>query len=564
MVLVGHIDHGKSSILENIKNIVVTRQEAGGITQTIRSYNLKMADIQKACSKILNERRISIPGILVLDTPGHAAFNNMRKRGGNLADIAVLVIDINEGLKPQTLESIEILKTYKTPFIVALNKVDLIYGWEPHPEKHLLESLNEQADSVKTKFDTKFYEIVGKLYEKGFLAERFDKIDDFTKQLTLVPCSAKTGEGLPELLMMVVGMAQRFLEKNLDIDASKPAHGTILEVQDEKGIGTTLDVVIYDGCLKKNDQIVIGGLNEPVITKVRGLFESVKGKYKSVSKVEAAAGVKIVAPNIKDVISGMPLTVANEDLQDAKEKIQKEVGEVLIETDNDGIVIKADSLGSLEALTGLLKAENINIKRASVGAITKKDLADASSEEDPFKKIILAFNVPKVETNEVKIISHDVIYKIIEDYESWIKEEKKKQEAKLLENITSPAKFMILKGCIFRQSNPCVVGVRVLAGKIKTGVGLMKKNGEKCSHIKSMQQEQENIKIAVKNKEVAISIPGICAGRQIKEEEILYTDLNEEAFRKLKDLKKLLSPDEIAILKEIAEIKRKDNPVWGI
>jgi translation initiation factor 5B len=362
VVLVGHIDHGKSSVLENLKNIAITKQEAGGITQTIKSYNLPMDTIKKVCKDLMKDKESSLPGLLVLDTPGHAAFNNMRKRGGNLADIAILIIDINEGIMPQTLESIEILKAYKTPFIIALNKIDLIHGWQSK-EGYLLPNLESQGESAKANFDKKFYELVGKLFEKGFQTERFDRVDDFTKQIAMVPCSAKTGEGIPELLMVLVGLAQKFLEKSLDIDMEKPAKGTVLEVKEEKGIGTTLDVIIYDGKIKKGDQIVIGGLDGAISTKIRGLFEFEKGRMQAVNEAHAASGLKLVAPDVKDVISGMPLMVANEHLEEAEKLIQQEVEEVLIETDNEGVVLKADSLGSLEALIGLLQEKEESFRR---------------------------------------------------------------------------------------------------------------------------------------------------------------------------------------------------------
>ncbi len=564
VVLVGHIDHGKSSILERLKEIVVTKQEAGGITQTIRSYNLPIDMIQKKCKDLLKEKAFSVPGLVILDTPGHAAFNNMRKRGGNLADIAILVIDVNEGIMPQTVESIEVLKAYKTPFIVALNKIDNISGWYSQPDKHLKASLENQNEAVKRVFDTKFYEIVGKIYERGFVGERYDRIEDFTKQVAIVPCSAKTGEGIPELLMVLVGLAQKFLEQSLETSVDKPGHGTILEVKDEKGIGTILDAVIYDGQIRRGDQIVIGGISEPIVTKIRGLFEAERGKMKPIESANAAAGVRIVAPDVKGVVSGMPLLVANSNLEDAKEKVQDEVDEVVIETDNEGVVVKADSLGSLEALIGLLKEKGISIKKASVGEITKKDLADASAEEEPLNKVILAFNVSPVEAKDVKIISNNVIYKIIEDYVSWQEEERKKQEEKNLESLIRPAKMEIIKGCIFRQSNPCVVGVRILEGTLKPDVELMKANGNKAGYVKSMQVENETVKSAERGKEVAISIPGIIGGRQILEMDILYVDMPEQHFRDLKKFKKLLKPAEIELLKEIAEIKRKENNLWGV
>lgn len=567
--VVGHVDHGKSSILDKIRGTCIVASEAGGITQCISSTLVPLSIIQNICGGLLKKLNLkfTIPGILFIDTPGHAAFTNLRKRGGNLADIAILVIDINEGIMPQTIECIEILKQYKTPFVIALNKIDLIPGWRENKETLLLQNIQNQAESVKQQIDNKLYDLVGRLYELKIPSERFDRVEDYTKQVAIIPLSANTGDGLPELLMVITGLAQRYLENSLKIEVAGPAKGTILEVKEEKGLGTTLDVIIYDGTLKQNDQIVIGNLTTPIVTKIRALLHPIdlkSSKFKPVKEVHAACGIKISAPDIENVIAGMPLRSVDNNLEQAKEEIQKEIKEVIIETDNEGVVIKADTLGSLEALIGLLKAKSIKIKKASVGDISKKDMAEATAEKEPLNKVILGFNVKKIETQEVKIITHDVIYRIIEDFEKWVEEETKKQEAKELENLVKPCKIHIMSGYVFRQNNPAVVGVEVLGGTLYNDTPLMKINGDKASAVKSMQSEGENIDHAEKGKEVAVSIPHLTVGRQIHEEDILYSDLPEEDFIKLKKLKKYLSKDEIGVLKEISEIKRKDNPVWGV
>jgi translation initiation factor 5B len=559
----GHVDHGKTSLQDYMRKTAVAKAEAGAITQMISSSKISLETLKKVCGKLLEGKDISIPGILFIDTPGHAAFTNLRKRGGNLADIAILVIDVNEGIKPQTKESIEILKNYKTPFLIALNKVDILSGWQKK-DVPLLQAIEMQGESVRKMLDTKLYELVGEVYKEGFTADRFDRIEDYTKQIAIVPCSAKTGEGIPELLMVLIGLAQRFLEQKLETESEKPGRGTVLEVKEEKGLGTTVDLILYDGKLKVNDTIVIGGIDKPVITKVRGLFELEKGKLQTVKEVNAAAGVKILAPDTKEVVSGMPLLVANENVEEAEQEVQAEVEEVMIETDKAGVIVKADSLGSLEALIGLLRAADVEIKKASVGGITKKDIVDAGSEEDPLKRVILGFNVPSVEEQNVKVIAHDVVYKIIEDFEKWKEEELKKQEAKDFENLTKPAKVRVIPGCIFRQSNPCVVGVEVLAGTLTQDVELIKKDGSKAGAVKSIQLEKDNLQKAEKGKQVAISLPGITAGRQVDEEDVLFVDVPESDFRELKDLKKHLREDEKEVLRELAEIKRKENQLWGV
>jgi translation initiation factor 5B len=576
-VVLAHVDHGKTSILDKIRGSAITKGEAGGITQAIGASIIPLEIIKKMCGKLLEalNMKFTIPGLLFIDTPGHASFTSLRKRGGNLADIAILVIDINEGLKPQTIESIEILKQYKTPFIIAANKIDLISGWQSK-EMPIIANIQGQGENIKRIVDTKIYELVGKLAELGFDSERFDRVDDFTKRIAIIPTSAKTGEGIPELLMILTGVAQKFLENCLKCDTEGSAKGTILEVKEEKGLGKSIDVILYDGSLKRNDTIVIGTLTEPIVTKVKGLFEPFplkemrdkKSKFKPVKEANAATGVKISANGIDEVLSGMPIRSCQKDeIEKVKEEIKTEIEEVLIQTDQEGIVIKADTLGSLEALHKLLKEKNVPIKKASIGDVTKKDISDAEAnyEKDPLKSAILAFNVSAdIESTNVKIIANSIIYKLLEDFEKWQVEEKKRLESKELEELVTPCKFQLMKGYVFRQNNPAVVGVDVLAGTIKVGTPLMKEDGKNITEVKSMQIDQKNVEKAERGKQAAVSMEGVTVGRNINEGEILYSAIPEENYRKLKTLKKYLSEEEKQILKEVAIIKRKQNQIWGI
>ncbi len=577
IVMQGHVDHGKTAILDRIRGTSIVQTEAGKITQAIGASIIPLEIVKKICGDLLTKLKLdfTIPGLLFIDTPGHAAFTNLRKRGGNLADIAILVINITEGFKEQSLECIEILKQYKTPFIIAANKIDLIQGWQTK-DKLLLDTIKEQGQKIQEILDKKLYEIVGKLSELGFNSERFDRVEDYTKQIAIVPTSAETGDGIPELLMVISGLAQRFLEKGLKYDSECGAKGTILEVKEGKGVGNVIDVIIYDGKLKVNDTIIVGTLDEPIVTKVRALFEpkalaemrDKKSKFKSVKEVHAATGVRISAPDLDKAVAGMPVLVTS-DVEKAKEEIKKTVQEVLIDTDKGGIIVKADSLGSLEAVVNLLKEKKIPIKRATIGDIQKKDMQEALTiaEEDPTKSVILGFNVKDnsgICYDEVKVIVHDVIYKLIEDFDKWQEELKKRLEEKEMEALVMPCKIQIMKGYIFRQNNPAVVGVDVLEGVIKPGIPLMKKDGKEITEIKSIQLEQENVSKAEKGKQVAISLPNVTVGRQINEGDVLYSAITDKDFRKLKDLKKNLKREEITLLKEIAEIMRKIEPMWGV
>lgn len=580
--VLGHVDHGKSSILDAIRDSNILATEAGAITQAIGASIIPIDTIKKKSGELLKKMNLNltIPGLLFIDTPGHAAFTSLRKRGGSLADIAIVVIDINEGFKPQTLEAIEILRGAKTPFIIAANKLDLSPRYKIPQDKNtpILKQINDQDSQVITYIETKIYEIVGKLHEKFNLeAERFDRIEDFTKQVGIIPISAKLKLGMSELLMVVSALTQKYLEKNLEMNADGPAKGSILEVKEEQGLGTTLDVILYNGTLNIGDTIVIGGIEEPIVRKVKAMFEPAplsemrdkKSSFLPVKKVVAATGVKISCSEIDDVLSGMPILSCNKDeesIEHAKREVQKEIENAKVKTVDEGIMIKTDNIGSLEALAHILGEKNIPIRKARVGPISKKDLidAEASFEKEPLNCVILGFNIPvEKSTDKVKIITNQIIYHIIEDYEKWVEEEKKKIEMQKLKDLHKPVKIKVLQNCIFRQSNPCIVGIEVLEGTLKQNMELIKKDNSKCSFVKSIGSGKENLSSAEKGKQVAIGLPGVTAGRQINEEDILYSELNETQYRELKDNRKLLKEEELELLKEIADIKRKQNPLWG-
>ncbi len=558
----------------------MVEREAGYITQAIGASIVPIETVKRLCASLINQAKltITIPGFLMIDTPGHAAFTTLRKRGGSIADIAILVIDINEGFKPQTLEAVDVLKTYKVPFIVAANKIDLVPGWMP-AEGTLLQKFDKQSNSTVTELETRLYVLVGKLHEMGFSAERFDRIEDYTKQIAIVPCSAKNNIGIAELLMVLTGLAQRFMEQKLQADVKGNAKGTILEVKEEKGLGITLDVILYDGKLRVNDTIVIGGMEKPIVTKVRALLQPTplaemrdkKSKFTPVKEVHAATGVKISAPDIENVIAGMPLVSCTaSQLDTVMQEIQEEVAEVLIETDKEGVIIKADTLGSLEALIVLLRGKNIPIMKASIGIPSKKDISDAESmvEKDPLKAVVLCFNVKvpeevKAMSKNVTVLYNDVIYRLLDDYEKWKKEHEKVLESKELENITRPCKIELLRGFVFRQNNPAVVGAEILVGVAKTGMPLMKE-GKQITYIKSIGLEKETVTQAEKGKKVALAMEHVMVGRQIREGDILFSAVTEDEFRKLKELKQYLAKDEVMVLKDIAKTMREQNPVWGI
>lgn len=573
VTVAGHVDHGKTTLLDSIRGTCVAAKEAGRITQKI-SFTLVPASIVKErCSNLLEKFNIKfeIPGFLFIDTPGHAAFTNLRKRGGALADLAILVIDINEGIMEQTRESIEVLRANKVPFVVALNKIDNIAGWTKRSES-LVESIEKQAKFTREEFDKKLYKIINEFAGLGFDSDLFYRISDFTKQLALVPCSAKTYEGLPELIVMLAGLAQRFLKGRLLI--SQEGRGTILEIKKEKGF-VTIEAILYDSILTKRDTIVIATLGKAVETKVRALFRALPlGKgFEPVDEVRAATGIRLYLPISEELVPGMPFVVVRdaqkEKIEKLKTLLQKEVEQVLT-LDKEGIIVKADSLGSLEALLFLLRKEGIRVKKAEIGNIKRQDIALAAANEtiDALETVVVGFNVSLEEgtpiDERVKIIESDVIYHIIEQLIKWRTEKALQLEREKLEALTMPGKLKILRNCCFRQSHPAIFGVRVEAGSLKAGVELINEKGNEIDKIKTMQSEGKGVEKATAGQELAISLPSVTFGRQVKEDDILYVNLNEEEFRKLKENKKYLSASEIKILQEIADIKRKSKATWGI
>ena len=581
--VLGHVDHGKSSVLDAIRESNIVSKEAGAITQAIGASFIPLRVIQDLCGSLLEQLKMkfSIPGLLFIDTPGHAAFTSLRKRGGTLADIAVLVVDMNEGFKPQTIEAVEILRNNKTPFVIAANKLDLVPGYQSR-DCALLKDLKLQPESVQQEVDKRVYRITGQLYDNfSITAERFDRVDDYTKQVGIIPCSAKTRKGLPELLMALTGLAQKYLEQNLEINVSGHAKGTLLEVKEVQGMGKAVDVIIYDGTIHADDIIVIGGVDQPLVTHIRALLQPAplhemmdkKSSFVSIKQASAATGVRISASGLQEAVAGMPLVGCDDDeqsIEQAKKAVQEQIRAVLLDTGRHGIVIKADSLGSLEAVLHLFGEKNIKIRKASIGSITKKDITDAESsyEQDPLLSAVIGFNVGLSKnaqaSSRVRIITSNIIYKLLDDYKLWAEEKTRSLEAQELEELIRPCKLEVLKNCIFRQSNPAVVGVHVLKGRLNTDTPLMKAEGKTLTSVKSIQSENENISVAEQGKQVAISLPGVICGRQINEGDTLYSAIPEKDFRQLKKLRKYLSSDDLDVMKEIARIMRKDNPVWGV
>lgn len=570
ITVVGHVDHGKTSILDRLRQSYVQEGEAGGITQKI-SFTLYPIDkLRTACPLIdTSGVKLNFPGLLFIDTPGHAAFTNLRKRGGSLADLAILVIDINEGIKPQTAEVIQILKHNKVPFIIALNKIDNISGWRKQDED-LIKSIEKQAPNTKQAFDEKYLTLIGSLNSHGFDADLFYNIKDFTKKIALVPCSAKTGEGVQELIMVLCGMSQKYLENKLEL--GKEAKGVILEVKKEKD-HSYAEAILYDGELSKQDEIAVSSFDgEPIISRIRILeeIEPLSSHFKPKDKVQASTGLRMQLIEKAEILPGMPFVLYNGNKEEIQKMFKKELAEN-VQTQKTGIIAKADSLGSLEALLTILRDNNVPVVRARIGKISKSDIicAKANLDINELDAVIVGFNVGMCEDAEeikgnIKILTDDVIYKLVEDLIEFRKEKKREIEKKRIMGLASIAKLRLLKQYVFRNTSPAIFGIKVEAGKAIKDLHLMDEEGEKVGRIKNLQSENKAVEEAGEGQELAISIPGINYERRMREVEFLYSDISESQFRNFKKNKDLLSPREISVLQEIAEIKRQSKADWGI
>jgi translation initiation factor 5B len=574
--VMGHVDHGKSTILDMIRGTEVVSREAGGITQHIGATDVPIETIYKLCGPLIGDRKFSVPGLLFIDTPGHYSFVTLRTRGGALADLAVLVIDINEGLKPQTIESINILKKFRTPFLIAANKIDLIPGWRREEWKTFGQAIAAQDPRVAAELEEKIYSLSGKIFDKsGLSADRFDKITDFTKTVAIVPTSGKYGEGLPDLLLMLVGLAQRFLGEELRMEEG-PGEGTVLEVKEERGIGTAIDSIIYRGTVKVGDQIVVSSVkDEPIVTKIKGLqrprpLDEIRDptlRFDRVKEASAAAGIRIVAQNLENAMAGGTIRVVSGDLNELKDEVRKE-SQIKAELAEEGIIVRGDAIGSLEAFAFEAKQIDLPIRKIDIGNVTRKDIVEASHFEDPLHRAIFAFNVGINEdaksealSSGIKIFENDVMYRLLEDYRTWCEERKKEVEVEQRLEIVFPGKIIIMRDHVFRVSKPAIVGVRVLAGRIRPGQGLVREDGKEVGRIKSIRSGEESLKEAIAGAEVAISIDDATVGRQIDVEDVLLVDIPESHAHELAS--HTLKQDEIEAFEQLAAIKRKEKPFWG-
>jgi len=584
VVVLGHVDSGKTSLLDKIRGTAVQKREVGGITQHIGASFFPIETLVDMCESLLSKIKgsIKIPGLLVIDTPGHEVFTNLRTRGGSAADISILVVDVNKGIEPQTIESLTILKNRQVPFILALNKIDMISGWKNYPTVDIVSAINKQDSSVSKEFDGKLYSIMGALSSYGFDSELFFRIKDFTKEISIVPTSAQTGAGIPELITTLIGLTQQYLSNKL-IYSSEP-EGIILEIKEELGLGHTANIILINGSLNVSDEIIVGKKSGPVITKIKAIFlpkpldemRDPRDKFTSVNVVNAAAGVKLVTTDLENVLPGSPIfgITDNTSIPDLKQKIEKEFQGIFINTDSTGIILKCDTIGSLESIVNIMSKNKIPIRLADIGPVTRRNVVEANAVKDSndLFGVILAFGVKilpdAVEESTlrgIKIFSEKLIYNILDIYLEWIEQEKTRNLELGLSSVTLPCKFKTLSNMLFRQNNPAVFGVEIIQGILKQKVTIMNHVGRTVGTIHQIQHDGKNISESKQGTQVAISMNEPTFGRHIKENEILYTVPNNNEIKLLKEkFQHTLSNEDLIILEEIISLRKQTSLLYGL
>ncbi len=585
VVVLGHVDSGKTSLLDKIRGTAVQSREVGGITQHIGASYFPIETIKEITGKLFDQLSKSenpVPGLLVIDTPGHEVFANLRMRGGSAADIAIVVVDVNKGLEAQTIESLDILKNRKVPFVIALNKIDQISGWKKNNSILIAEQLKIQDPTILSYLDEKVYNVVGALSRLGYSSEAFWRVKDFTKELAIVPVSAVKGTGIPELLAVLVGLTQQYLSKRLERHETE-TKGIVLEVNDEIGLGPSANVILLDGTLKHGDRIVVAKKDSVTVTKIKALLlpkpldemRDPRDKFRHVDKVIAAAGLKITSPDLEGVLAGSPLYVVKspEDEERLKSNIESEIKSAIVQTESNGVILRCDTIGSIEAITELLKKENVPIKSTDLGNITRKDILSASAvrEKDRYLGVVLGFNVKVFEDAEkeaferkIKIFNEKIIYNLVRSYSEWVTYEKVHDDSIVFNEIPPICKFQFLKGYVFRRNNPAVFGAEILIGKLKQKTSVINEKGKKIGIIHQIQNEGKNLEVAAKGTQVALSIKEPTVGRQINEGDVFYTDLNSrEARLLLERFSDRLSEEEQEIFNFILSKKREIDPSFG-
>ncbi|KAL9572740.1 hypothetical protein ACKAV7_003139 [Fusarium commune] len=565
--ILGHVDTGKTKLLDKVRQTNVQEGEAGGITQQIGATYFPVEAIRQKTAVVNPDGKFEfkVPGLLIIDTPGHESFSNLRSRGSSLCNIAILVVDIMHGLEPQTLESMRMLRERKTPFIVALNKIDRLYGWKQVANNGFRDSLALQSKAVRNEFETRLEKTKIAFAEQGFNSELFYENKSMSKYVSLVPTSAHTGEGVPDMLKLIVQLTQERMVGSLMYLSEVQA--TVLEVKAIEGFGMTIDVVLSNGILREGDRIVLCGTEGAIKTNIRALLTPapmkelrLKSAYVHNKEVKAALGVKISAPGLEGAIAGSRLMVVgpDDDEDDIEDEVESDLAVLFnrVEKTGRGVSVQASTLGSLEALLDFLKDCKIPVANVGIGPVYKRDVLQCGVmlEKAPDYAIMLCFDVKVdkeaqqyAEDNGIKIFTADIIYHLFDAFTKHMDEqlEKKKEESKML--AVFPCVLKPVK--VFNKNDPIVIGVDVTEGQLRINcpVAAVRNNPTtgakeiiKLGRVTSIEREHKQIPVC-KRKEPSVAIKIEMGGNQpmygrhLEEDETLYSLISRASIDTLKE-----------------------------
>ncbi|XP_068587180.1 eukaryotic translation initiation factor 5B [Cebidichthys violaceus] len=526
--VLGHVDTGKTKILDKLRHTNVQDGEAGGITQQIGATNVPKETIEEQTRMVKNfeKENLRIPGMLIIDTPGHESFSNLRNRGSSLCDIAILVVDIMHGLEPQTLESINLLKEKKCPFIVALNKVDRLYDWKRSPETDVVSTLKKQKKNTKDEFDERVKAVIVEFAQQGLNAALFFENKDPRTFVSLVPTSAHSGDGMGNLIALLVELTQTMLARRLA--HCDELRAQVMEVKALPGMGTTIDVILINGVLREGETIIVPGVEGPIVTQIRGLLLPpplkelrVKNQYEKHKEVCTAQGVKILGKDLEKTLAGLPLLVAHkeDEIPVLRDELIRELKQTLscIKLEEKGVYVQASTLGSLEALLEFLRTSKVPYAGINIGPVHKKDVMKASTmlEHDLQYAVILAFDV-KVERESqemadslgVRIFWAEIIYHLFDSFTKFREDYKKAKQDEYKNIAVFPAKLKVLPQFIFNSRDPIVMGVTIEAGVLRQGTPLCvpSKGFVDIGIVTSIEMNHKSVESAKKGQEICIKI----------------------------------------------------------
>lgn len=589
--ILGHVDTGKTKLLDKIRQTNVQGGEAGGITQQIGATYFPIESIKQKTSVMSKfEKQIyEVPGLLIIDTPGHESFSNLRSRGSSLCNIAILVIDIMHGLEQQTIESLKLLRDRKTPFIVALNKIDRLYDWSATPNNSFRDSFSRQSKAVQGEFFTRYEQIKLALAEQGLNSELYFENKNMSKYVSIVPTSAVTGEGVPDLLWLLLELTQKRMSKQL-MYLTK-AEATILEVKVVEGFGYTIDVVLSNGILREGDRVVLCGLNGPIATNIRALLTPppsrelrIKSEYLHLKEAKAALGVKIAANDLEKAVAGSRLLVVgpDDDEEEFMEEIMDDLTSLLDSVDSSGrgVVVQASTLGSLEALLDFLKDLKIPVMSIGLGPVYKRDVMKATTmlEKAPELAVMLCFDVKVdkeaeqyAEEQNVKIFNAEIIYHLFDAFTAYQKKLLEERRQAFMEYAVLPC---VLKTAqIINKRNPMIIGVDVIEGAVRIGTPIcaVKKDPTTGSpnvlvlgKVVSLEVNHKSMDVVKKGQTaagVAMRLENPSAaqptwGRHVDESDNLYSLITRRSIDTLKDpaFRDTVSRDDWVLIKKLKPV----------